>query len=110
MNSHFTFVTLDCFETHFILRVIIFFLSKNTNYTIIKTDNKYHKCDFKKHRITLLLMECNRLRYMHSIRIPSRIDLSYILKLHFHKNTLNGTVLSLFPDRQWTIYEMPNSM
>ena len=44
------------------------------------------------------------------IRIPSRIDLSYISKLHVHKNTLNGTVLSLFPDRQWTIYEMPNSM
>ena len=41
---------------------------------------------------------------MHSIRIPPRIDLSYIYKLHVHENTLNGPVLSLFPDRQWTIY------
>ena len=32
---------------------------------------------------------------MHNIRIQPRIDLSYIYKLHVHKNTLNGTVLSL---------------
>ena len=45
----------------------------------------------------------NRLRYMHSIRIPPRIDLSYVYKLHVHIFFLNGTVLSIGPDRQWTI-------